>query len=60
MKYLIAFITPHERTMAITITANNQVQAIQTFKNYNPCNEIIAITLLEDPTHQNEDKGENK
>ena len=48
MKYLIAYITPHERTMAITLTAKNQSEAIRIFKMYNPLNEIIAITILEE------------
>ena len=30
------------------IFADNQPEAIRTFKRYNPCCEIIAITILEE------------
>ena len=48
MKFLIAYIAPNERVMAEEIITDNQSQAIRNFKRYNPCCEIIAITLLED------------
>ena len=48
MKYLVAYITPHDRVMTEIIIADNQPQAIRTFKRNNPCCEIAAITLLEE------------
>lgn len=47
MKYLIAYIARNDRVMAEEIFADNQSEAMRTFKKYNPCCEIIAITLLE-------------
>lgn len=48
MKFLIAYIAPNDRVMAEEIIADNQSQAIRNFKRYNPCCEIIAITILEE------------
>ena len=47
MNYLIAYISRNDRVLATEIFADNQSEAIRTFKRYNPCCEIIAITLLE-------------
>ena len=48
MKYLIAYIAMNDRVCAEEIIADNQPEAIRTFKRYNSCCEIIAITILEE------------
>ena len=58
-KYLIAYIAPNDRVFCEIEYENTQQEAIKTFKRYNPCREIIAITLLEEETHQREDKGDD-
>lgn len=48
MKYLIAYIAPNDRVCCEIEYENTQQEAIRTFKRYNPCSKIIAITLLEE------------
>ena len=48
MRYLIAYIAPNDRVMSTEIIADNQPDAIRTFRRYNPCSQVIAITILED------------
>lgn len=46
--YLIAYIAPNDRVLKERVGANSQKEAINLFELYNPCCEIIAITLLEE------------
>ena len=48
MRYLIAYISINDRVLAKEIFADNQPEAIRIFKRYNPCCEILAITILEE------------
>ena len=57
-KYLIAYIAPNDRVMTTEIFADDQTEVIAFFEMSNPCCTILAITLLEERTHANEDKGE--
>ena len=45
--YLFAYIAPNDRTIKTEIYAENQKEAIKIFKQFNPCCEILAITLIE-------------
>ena len=46
--YIIAYIAPNDRVCCEREFEKSQQDAIRTFKRYNPCCTIIAITLLEE------------
>lgn len=46
--YLFAYIAMNDRTCKTKVYAENQKEAIKEFKEFNPCCEIIAITLIEE------------
>ena len=48
MRYLIAYISINDGVLADEIIADNQPEAIRTFKRHHPCCEILAITILEE------------
>ena len=46
--YLIAYIARNDRVLSTDIWAESQSIAIKNFQKFNPCCEIIAISLIEE------------